>query len=128
MSPHRETRLSPRTRIEAQIVFKIPDAKEKGQFIALPSENISEGGVFLKTTRREIPFKVGTVVDLHFSLPSHSEIIKAKGKVIWTTEGWSDNLDGINGMGIQFTDIKPEFRDLIRRFVSENFDKQNGNT
>lgn len=123
MSARKETRLSPRTRIEAQIVFKIPDEQDKERFITLYSENISEGGVFLKTNQRTIPFKVGMVVDLHFSLPHHPELVRVKGKVIWTTEGWSEDLEGINGMGVQFIDIKPEFREVIRRFVSENFDK-----
>ncbi len=123
MSARKETRLSPRTRVQAQIVFKIPQAHDSTQFITLYSENISEGGVFLKTNKRSIPFKVGMVVDLHFSLPNNPELIKVKGKVIWTTEGWSEDLEGINGMGIQFIDIKSEFRDVIRRFVSENFEK-----
>jgi len=123
MSARNETRLSPRTRIEAQIVFKIPDSADKKHFTTLYSENISEGGVFLKTNERKIPFKVGMVLDLHFSLPDHPELIRVKGKVIWTTEGWSEDLDGVNGLGVQFIDIKPEFRDVIRRFVVDNFDK-----
>lgn len=118
----KETRLSPRTRIQAQIVFKIPTQRTKTNFVTLYSENISEGGVFLKAPSREIPFKVGTVVDLHFSLPNHPALIRSKGKVIWTTEGWSEDMQGINGIGIQFIEIKPEFRELIRCFVSENID------
>ena len=119
----KETRLSPRTRIQAQIVFKIPTQKTRANFVTLYSENISEGGVFLKSPSRQVPFKVGMVLDLHFSLPNHPALIRSRGKVIWTTEGWSDDLQGINGIGIQFIDIKPEFREVIRRFVSENLDK-----
>lgn len=123
MVSQQETRLSPRTRVEAQIVFKIPDDKDRDNFITLHSENISEGGVFLKINQPEIPFKVGMILDLHFSLPNHPELIRTKGKVIWTAEGWTEEEEGINGVGIQFTDIKPEFREVIRRFVAENFEK-----
>lgn len=119
----KETRLSPRTRIEAQIVFKIPTQKGKDKFLTLQSENISEGGVFLKSTTRKIPFSVGTVVDLHFSLPNQRMLIRAKGRVIWTTEGWKEDSEGLNGLGIQFVDMKDEFREVIRRFVIENVGK-----
>ncbi len=125
MAEAKETRLSPRTRIQAQIVFKIPKAAQKGKdsFLTFYSENISEGGVFLKTNAPKIPFSAGTILDLHFSLPGNPALIRTKGRVIWTTEGWSSDLEGVNGFGIQFTDMKPEFLALIRRFVSENLDK-----
>lgn len=116
----KETRLSPRTRVHAQIVFKIPTQKGRYKFLSLYSEDISEGGVFLKSSTRKLPFSVGSIVDLHFSLPSHPALIRAKGKIIWTTEGWSENLEGLNGLGVQFIDMKEEFREVIRRFVSEN--------
>lgn len=125
MAETKETRLSPRTRIQAQIVFKIPKAVQKGRdsFLTFYSENISEGGVFLKTNTPRVPFSAGTILDLHFSLPGSPALIRTKGRVIWTTEGWSPNLEGVNGFGIQFTDMRAEFRDLIRRFVSENLEK-----
>lgn len=123
----KETRLSPRTRIQAQIVFKIPMPKGKENFLTLHSENVSEGGVFLKLNSPKLPFSVGMVVSLHFSLPDSPVLIRAKGKVIWTTEGpiseKEGEPEGMNGMGIQFTEMKEEFRVLIRRFVVENFDK-----
>src|SRR3989338_4809362 len=123
MSETQETRLSPRTRIQAQIVFKIPSNKGKDSFLTLYSENISEGGVFLKSNARKIPFSVGTVVNLHFALPNNPVLIRTKGKVIWTTEGWSSDTTGVNGVWIQFIDMKEEFLTLIRRFVCENLDK-----
>src|SRR3989338_10336701 len=125
MAEVKETRLSPRTRIQAQIVFKIPKAAQRGKdsFLTFYSENISEGGVFLKTTSPKIPFSAGAIVDLHFSLPKNPALIRTKGKVIWTTEGWSSDLEGVNGFGIQFTEMKAEFLALIRRFVFENLEK-----
>ena len=122
MTVRKEARLSSRTRIEAQIVFKIPSDHKEHDFFTYYSENLSDGGVFLRMMDREIPFKVGMVLDLHFQLPNSPEMIRTKGKVIWTTEGWSEDLEGINGMGIQFIDMKPEFGELIRRFVKDNFD------
>lgn len=120
--PLREARLNPRTPVHAQIVFKIPIQKGKYKVLTLYSENISEGGVFLKSTTRKLPFSVGTIVDLHFSLPINPILIRTKGKIVWTTEGWSENLEGINGLGVQFIDMKEEFREVIRRFVAENVD------
>lgn len=123
MGAPKETRLSPRTRIEAQIVFKIPSEEAGHDFFSYYSENLSEGGVFLRMAGQDIPFKVGMVLDLHFQLPSSPEMIRTKGKVIWTTEGWSEDLEGVNGIGIQFIDMRLESREVIRRFVRDNFDK-----
>jgi uncharacterized protein (TIGR02266 family) len=122
MPQKKETRLSSRTRIQAQIVFKIPSKHTKDTFLTFSSENLSEGGVFLKSNMAKLPFSAGDIVELVFSLPGHPMLIKAKGKVIWTTEGWSKDLEGVNGFGVQFTEIKDEFKELIRGFVVENCD------
>ena len=120
MSPIKQDRLSPRTRVQAQIIFKIPTEKIKDKFLTFTSENLSESGAFLKVSESKLPFKVGTDLDLHFSLPKFPALIRAKAKVIWTTEGWSKDPEGVNGFGIKFVEISDEFRQMIRRFVSEN--------
>lgn len=118
-----ETRISARTRVHAQIVFRIPKMKGRESFLTFYSENISEGGVFLKVSSPKMPFSAGSIVDLHFSLPNTPALIRTKGKIIWTTEGWSEDLEGVNGFGVQFMEMKDEFRELIRRFVTENAGK-----
>ncbi|MBI4040808.1 MAG: PilZ domain-containing protein [Deltaproteobacteria bacterium] len=120
MSPAKETRLSPRTRIQAQIVFKILSGPNQDKIMTFTSENISEGGAFLKVTNPDMPFHVGDVLDMHFSLPNHPALIRAKGKVIWTTEGRTPDDELLHGFGVQFTDMKEDFRSVIRRFVIEN--------
>jgi len=123
MSARKPTRLSPRTRITAAIPFQIVDENSQGGDLTLESENISEGGAFLKVSERKIPFKVGMVLDLRFSLPREAALFKAQGKVIWTTEGSSEDMENINGMGIQFMGTTSVFREAIRRFIVENLDK-----
>jgi type IV pilus assembly protein PilZ len=86
------------------------------------SENISEGGLFVRT-QNLLP--IGTRLRLEFTLPTRPTPMTLLGEVRWTrspnaTRDPSDNFgsgsDG--GMGIQFKEISPETVAAIAHYIS----------
>jgi uncharacterized protein (TIGR02266 family) len=73
---------------------------------------IDHGGLFVSTYK--IP-KIGTPVRLKVSLPGGYEF-EANAVVRWAREP-SDGNDAPPGFGAQFTDITPEARQLVYRYV-----------
>ncbi len=79
------------------------------------AENISEGGLFIKT---EKPLEVGTEITIEFLLPILEEPIRVKGRVEWHTD-----LPGVkhkhSGMGVSFQELSDEDKEKINRVVRE---------
>lgn len=70
------------------------------------TEDISEGGLFLKTDKP--PF-AGSVIELEISLPNFPDLIKLKGEVVRRHEGL--------GCGIRFTRVTAVQKKAIRNFI-----------
>jgi hypothetical protein len=73
---------------------------------------IDHGGIFIATY---VTQKIGTVVRLKVSLPGGYEF-EANGVVRWAREP-SDGGDVLPGFGAQLTQITPEARQLVYRYV-----------
>ena len=105
-----ERRKHPRADIVFQVDYRTPEALFN-EF----AENLSEGGLFIKT---ENPLEVGTEIIIEFFLPILDEPIRVKGRVEWHT-----NLEGIEketpGMGVSFQELSPEDKEKINRVVRE---------
>jgi hypothetical protein len=74
------------------------------------------GGIFIATY--QIP-RIGKELIIHVSMPGGYEF-DAKGVVRWTREAPLSGPAGLEsppGFGAQFTDISPEGRQLIQRYV-----------
>jgi len=71
---------------------------------------IDHGGLFVQTY---VPPKIGTPIRLKVSLPGGYEF-EANAVVKWTREAGTDALPGF---GAQFTEISPEARQLVYRYV-----------
>lgn len=69
-------------------------------------DDISEEGMFIATPEA---FMKGSVLDLKFRLFNDEQPITVKAEVRYVQEGV--------GMGVQFTDLKPEDRERVRRFI-----------
>jgi type IV pilus assembly protein PilZ len=77
------------------------DCVAKDTFLYASIANISEMGIFVKTTD---PLIVGTLLTLSFAPPGYKPF-KLVGKVAWVNKV-RDNGDNPNpGMGITFTDL-----------------------
>jgi uncharacterized protein (TIGR02266 family) len=74
---------------------------------------IDSGGLFVATY--QIP-DIGSTVQLKVSLPGGYEF-EALGIVRWTRDAPHSGLDSPPGFGVQFTQISPEGRQLVYRYV-----------
>jgi type IV pilus assembly protein PilZ len=75
------------------------------------TRDISDGGLFVAT---HVPLPVGTEVTVKFTLPGCAEVT-AKGVVAWLR----DPQAGTPGMGVRFSELRPEDEALIHRFISK---------
>lgn len=75
--------------------------------------NISETGVYICSSEDFLP---KDVLNLRFFLPENDKVIEAEGEVVWGEELDQDKRFK-NGIGVQFTRIDPENKNLIASFV-----------
>jgi uncharacterized protein (TIGR02266 family) len=73
-------------------------------------ENLSAGGAFF---RHAIPYKVGTQVDVTFSLPGEQELIRCRGEVANVPQPQEF------GMGVKFIGLSEDQRARIAAFAAK---------
>lgn len=92
---------------------RVPVNQEFGcieDYISEYVTDISKGGVFIRSKN---PLPVGTTVTLHFSvIVEDFETIEGEGEVIRV-----DMTSGNMGMGIAFTKLSSDSKDLIDRII-----------
>ena len=77
--------------------------------------DVSVGGVFIKDSA-VIP--AGTPVTVTLPLPGEEDEVKCRGTVAWVNHPkHSTKEDYPGGIGIQFIDINPKYKDAIHRYV-----------
>jgi Tfp pilus assembly protein PilZ len=74
---------------------------------------IDSGGIFVSTY--QIPH-IGQTLSMRVSMPGGYEF-EAIGVVRWTRDAPNSGSDGQPGYGAQFTQITPEGRQLVYRYV-----------
>lgn len=114
MTTAQERRKNPRIFLKTRIVFKPFGSKE--EFSTDYSVNLSTTGIFIVT----VPgFDIGSVLELHFSLPNSKKIIKVNGKVVWksATKSGEKNL---TGLGIEFLNIDSESEQIITDYIERS--------
>lgn len=89
------------------------DMQSDTQFYTGLSGRIDEGGIFIATFDIK---PINSKIAVSFSLPS-GEAIVTKGFVRWVREYNPANPDLVPGMGVGFTDLKPEDRKAIERYL-----------
>ncbi len=92
--------------------------KEFRGFITEFSENISTGGMFIRTTRPQPP---GSIFDFEFTLGEDYTLIHGLGEVVWVREG-DEGFDRPSGMGVRFLSLDPESRRLIDEIVARRLE------
>jgi Tfp pilus assembly protein PilZ len=98
-------------RVEAELGAHSPSNFYKG---LSGSDVVDHGGLFVATF--QVP-RIGQPVALHVSLPGGYEF-EALGVVRWTREPLDAGESGTQpGFGAQFTQISPEARQLVYRYV-----------
>jgi uncharacterized protein (TIGR02266 family) len=95
-----------------RIKLKYPDVDT---FIQRYSVNISRGGIFIATRN---PKPVGTVLRFEFQLATAAPIIRGEGQVIWIKPFDPEQPKKVHGMGVRFTRLDAESRNLIDRAMA----------
>ena len=107
-----EKRGDPRYHVHIKV-----DYKTKDMFLSNYVTNISKGGVFIETKE---PFPVSSEIDLVLELPEAQSTIHMQGRVAWTYDIKKGGpLVILQGMGIKFTDIKPDEIKVLETYIEE---------
>jgi type IV pilus assembly protein PilZ len=99
-----------RTHGRAPIELKV-EYKRVNTFFADYTKNISRGGTFIATER---PLPVGTEFVFALGVPSMTEPLRLRGKVVWITDVADASPANPAGMGIEF-----QYRDATERHEKE---------
>ena len=86
---------------------------DSGRLFSGTVENVSEGGMFLRSPRR---FSQGMALRVSFKLPQVEDPIKALGEVVRSEELG----EGTFGLGIQFLEMSPKSRDGLTEFLEKS--------
>ncbi len=86
--------------------------QHSGKYYDLLSENLSEGGMFIRTHE---PFPSGS--ELEIALPLEESLIHLKAVVRRVLFGESSKVSP--GMGVEFKGIGGEYTEMLRRYVRE---------
>jgi uncharacterized protein (TIGR02266 family) len=110
-----DQRVGPRVELRRGVSLKF---KEFQGFVNETLENISAGGMFIRTTT---PPPVGTVFDFELVLEDDARPVHGLGEVVWAREE-DDRFDRPAGMGVRFLSLEPESRERIDRLLAERPD------
>jgi uncharacterized protein (TIGR02266 family) len=109
----------PRAELRRKVSLKF---KEFQGFVNEYSENVSAGGMFIRTSS---PQPVGTVFDFELTLGDDYTLIHGLGEVVWVRER-DEGFDRPPGMGVRFLSLDPGSRRLIDRMVAERLARGGG--
>ena len=96
------------------VPVRLSSAKHSAGF-RVWSRDISYRGMFLVSNNI---YEIGEVFELDFTLPEPKQTIHVKGKVIWVSRGISQPNILPRGMGIEFTDITEQDKELINKYIT----------
>lgn len=80
-------------------------------------KDIGENGVFVAA---EKPMPIGSIVELHLTIPDNGGKVHAFGLVRWISQ------PPMAGMGVQFVEIDAEGIAALRHYLSDRDDERNG--
>lgn len=98
-------------RTEPRVPKKLSLAyKDKASFLKAYTKNISNGGLFIKTSN---PLSKGTLVNLRLQLPELKEHLKIDCSVVWNNK----KDDKPVGMGLQFDKMSDSDRKALESYL-----------
>src|SRR5262245_28749358 len=83
-------------------------------FVEHHSDNVSRGGIFIKTTS---PFPPGTLLKFEIRIADDEAVLAGVGRVVWKRDEPGDDEDEPAGMGVKFIKLDEKSRALIARLV-----------
>ena len=103
-----EDRRAPR----APLILKV-DYRDVDKFFTGFAENLSEGGMFIATTK---PLRPGTTLFLEFLLPDSSLRVKTRAEVMWSRKIPKSSVHK-RGMGLKFEELSRKDREKINIMI-----------
>jgi uncharacterized protein (TIGR02266 family) len=88
--------------------------KDRETFIKAYSDNISTGGLFVRTGN---PLPKGERFTLNLQLPGVREPLQVNCEVAWARSGQSGHSGGKAGMGLRFVEMKGPDRRTLHQYV-----------
>lgn len=76
------------------------------------TKNVGLGGIFVDTN---MPFPLGTYLEMDLSIPGYPEALTVIGIVKWANA--SRGLEGPVGMGVEFLEVSTKNKSIIEHFV-----------
>lgn len=102
-------RAEPRVKRKLSVSYR-----DKKSFLNAYTENISNGGIFLKTNS---PLPKGTSIFLRLQLPDIPAPLEIDSLVIWSNRQEDGDKTKPSGMGIQFRDMDKKDRKILNDFT-----------
>jgi uncharacterized protein (TIGR02266 family) len=102
------SRKEPRTKKTLSLTYK-----DKQSFCDGYTENVGEGGLFIKT---ENPLEPGEEFLLKLQLPHLSDPMEIKCEVVWTRK--QEEREYPNGMGVKFIEITKEDNQSLKQYLN----------
>jgi c-di-GMP-binding flagellar brake protein YcgR len=106
-------------RIDASFIVRYTVEEKPNTKLNCRTKDISRGGMGLLVNEK---LKGGTLLLLEFLLPDGQVLIKAEGKVAWSSGEFNERNElgkRIFHMGIEFVNIKPEARDKLVSYIDK---------
>ena len=100
-------------RIKKKLSIKF---KDQNSFISAFTDNISSGGLFIRTKN---PLNVGEQFFIELQLPELEEVLKAKCEVAWARRETGDSEEKPIGMGVKFCEITEKNVQIMRNYIEK---------
>jgi len=126
----RDARKYPRAELHVKAKLALAGDKTRTFEAALPTANISVGGMFLEST---FFLKLGTMLDVTLELPPHGRTVHARGQVVRVETLSSDASQGQSGFALRFTEyldhsevvlatyfLAPILREFIQEYARQH--------
>ena len=119
----RDARKYPRAGLNVKVRLSVTDDPSRFFEAALPTNNVSVGGLFLEST---FFLKIGTLLDIQLSLPPHDRVVHARGQVVRVET--MDSHEQKSGFALRFIEyldgsevvLATHFlAPVLREFISE---------
>jgi uncharacterized protein (TIGR02266 family) len=100
-------------RVAARVLVRLTVKLQEGQqLLSCQSENVSEGGMMLRT---DASFPMGTHVDFELTLPGDRLPLKGEAEV--ARQAVAD-VEGVQGFGLKFLSLKSDGHSRLNRFLA----------
>lgn len=106
-------RAFPRAPMRRQVLLRWPPASD---FLVAHSENISRGGIFVRTQKAPA---LHQVVEVQLDLPDREGSVRTRAEVVQSVNLVAD--DGQVGAGLQFVGADDAFRERLDRCLDHLF-------